>query len=109
MYRLIISVALVCYAVAAEARVGMEKQDRYEGNALMAGACQDTDHLKFLEGVYNVCEATEAQWESMYEKFKEGQEEFQQGRVDPATCGVVRDVLANGRELQSTFGGNVCQ
>jgi len=45
MYRLIISAALVCYAAVAEARVGMEKQDLYEGAAHMAGACQDTDHL----------------------------------------------------------------
>ena len=102
MYRLIISAALVCYAAAAEARVGMEKQRSYENGAFLAGACQDTEHLKFLEGAYNACEASETQWEAMYKKFQEGQ-------ADPASCGGGRDVLATSRTLASMLGGYECQ
>ncbi len=70
MYRLIISAALVCYATAAEARVGMERQRSYENAAFLAGACHDTEHLKFLEVACNACEASETQWEAMYKEFQ---------------------------------------
>jgi hypothetical protein len=102
MYRLFISAALVCCAAAVEARVGMEKQRSYEISAFLAGACQDTEHLKFLEGAYSACEAAETQWESMYKKFKEGQ-------ADPASCGGGRDLLASERTLTSMLGGYECQ
>lgn len=77
MKHLMISVISTCIVFSASvvgARVGREVQAEHENRAFLAGICSEKKHLSFIENIYNECNASGDQWDSLYKRFQDGQD-----------------------------------
>lgn len=106
MKKFSVIIALVICASSVEARVGREAQKEYENDAVLAGYCNNTEHLKWLEGIYNSCAATESQWESLYKI-------FELGRKQPQLCAMdIKDIdpyFARRRDFKEFISDMGCE
>lgn len=97
MKKFSVIIALAICASSVEARVGSEAQTEYENDAVLAGYCNNTEHLKWVEAIYKSCLATESQWDSLYEI-------FELGRQQPKLCAMdfkdIEPYFARRREFK---------
>jgi len=69
---LIVAFATIAATGAANARVTMDAHTEYVKDASIMGQANSRDKYSVLENIYNLCDASDKQWDELEESFKTG-------------------------------------